>query len=325
MFPHGGGIEAAARLWQCQPEDILDLSTGLHPLGPPSWLGQWMQAHSALVGQYPDRDGEPARTALAAEFKVSPAQVLVVAGAQAVIEIAALALGWQSMAIATPCYQEPIRCARRAGCKVLPFSMPVEIGAAAAMRIPKADALWWTSPHNPSGIMLPFPQGYTGVLDESYMPFDQRRDLGVLPGIIRLGSLTKSFAIAGLRLGYVVAESERIAQLRTWLSPWPAPTPALHLLPDLLSEADQRDQSIALTRSRLISLLQAHGWPTYPSAASFVLAKSAGLMPDFAGARILVRHFPEWPPFADHVRFGLPATEYDWQRLQAVLSHHHPA
>ncbi|RME34805.1 MAG: hypothetical protein D6794_10170, partial [Deltaproteobacteria bacterium] len=160
-FPHGGDVQTAAAFWGCDAEDILDLSTGLHPDGPPVWLGDWLREHAHLAGRYPDPRGEPARSALAHALNVEPGQVLVTAGAQAAIEVVFQAMGWRSLAIEVPCYSEPLRCARRAGCAVRGF---------ASGEPPKADALWLTSPHNPSGEIRSWPVGRVGVLDESYMP-----------------------------------------------------------------------------------------------------------------------------------------------------------
>jgi len=309
-FPHGGGIEAAAKAWGCSVEDILDLSTGLHPAGQPDWLAAWLQGHADDVAHYPDVNGEPARQALAENFSIQPEEICMVAGAQAVIEVIFQALRWSSVAIQVPCYNEPIRCALRAGCGVKPF----ECG-----EIPQADALWWTSPSNPLGEQTPFPKGFQGVLDESYLPFAERRALGLLPEVIRLGSLTKTFSIPGLRLGYVVADAVTIAQLKAWLPPWPTSTLALHLLPKLLPEADQRDAQVAQARERLEQLLGAKGWQVKPSQASFVLAKPPLSMPDFSAARILARHFPEWPQLHGWVRLGLPHHAADWRRLERLL------
>lgn len=310
-YVHGGGVLAAAQSWQCDPADILDLSTGLHPDGPPAWLGEWLADNASLAGCYPHQQGEPARSALAQALGVAPENVLITAGAQASIEVLVQAMGWRSMAIRTPCYSEPVRCAERAGCRILPFGIEEDM--------PAADAVWWTSPHNPTGDMQPFPAGSHGVLDESYMPFADRAALGVMDGVTRVGSLTKSFAIPGLRLGYVVAERGVVEQLKAWLPPWPAPTFALHLLPELLKEADERDAAIVRHRQRLIELLERAGWSVLPSQASFVLARPPKEIPDFAAARIMVRLFPEWQELAGWVRFGLPGSEAAWQRLQEVL------
>lgn len=314
-FPHGGGVEAAARRWQCDVSELLDLSTGLHPSGAPVWLPEWLQEHASLIAHYPETTGEPARSALADDFGVGPENILITAGAQAVIEVVFQAMGWKSVAIEVPCYSEPIRCANRAGCLVQPF----ETGEL----IPDSEALWLTTPSNPFGDVKSFPKGYAGLLDESYMPFSQRRSLGELTKVIRLGSLTKSFCIPGLRLGYVIADAKTIELLNGWLPPWPASTLGLHLLPRLLQEADQRDEQIVLGRDRLSTLLRSFDWEVAPSEASFLIAKPNGSMPDFSSEKILVRAFPEWPQLKGWIRFGLPGDEQGWKRLEQALCQSH--
>ncbi|MDQ6955915.1 MAG: aminotransferase class I/II-fold pyridoxal phosphate-dependent enzyme [Mariprofundaceae bacterium] len=310
-FPHGGGVEAAAKAWSCDVSDVLDLSTGLHPAGQPDWLGEWLHEHADLAAHYPDVHGEPARSILANEFGVKPEQVLMTAGAQAVIEVIFQAMQWKSMGVCVPCYHEPIRCAKRAGCRVY----AIESGDS----FPSVDALWWTSPNNPFGNAEAFPEGLMGVLDESYMLFSERRELGLMSDVIRLGSLTKTFCIPGLRLGYVIADEAIIQKLKAWLPPWPASTLALHLLPKLLPEADMRDLQVKDARERLVKLLNTYHWQSYQSHASFVLARPPAAMPNFAKKKILVRTFPEWEQLQGWVRFGLPYSDDDWQRLEAIL------
>ncbi len=314
-FPHGGGIETSAKLWACDAAEILDLSTGLHPAGSPEWFAKWLEQHASLVGHYPEVNGEPARSVLADELGVLPENVLMTAGAQAVIEVIFQAMAWKSVAIEVPCYNEPIRCAQRARCQVFAF----ERGAERSEQGAKAECLWVTSPSNPFGDTSELSCTWAGVLDESYMPFSQRRDLGLMEGLIRLGSLTKTFCIPGLRLGYVVASKMQIQQLKEWLPPWPASTLALHVLPHLLEESDKRDAEVTLCRARLAELLQRYGWQMVVSQGSFLMAKPSGKMPNFAAAKILVRTFPEWPQLNGWVRFGLPGNEPAWQRLEETL------
>ena len=309
---HGGQRERAARAWGCAPEAILDLSTGLHPAGPPTWLGKWLCRHAAHVGHYPDPDGEPARSALAQTFGVDPHCVLVAAGAQALIEVVFSAMGWRSVAIHQPSYVEALRCARRAGVAVQSFAL--------GEPPPAADALWVTDPHNPSGARCPLPRERNGVVDESYLAFGEREKVGITPQWLRLGSLTKVFAIPGLRLGYAVGAPEQIERLARWLPPWPATTLALYLLPELLVEAPGRDAALAAGRERLAALLRRHGFAVRESAASFILTRPAGRpAPDFSNRRILVRSFPEWPELHGWLRLGIPGGEADWDRLEAAL------
>jgi histidinol-phosphate/aromatic aminotransferase/cobyric acid decarboxylase-like protein len=310
-FPHGGGVEAAAKAWGCDTSDIVDLSAGLHPLGAPTWLADWLSSHADLVERYPDVQGEPARSEIADDLGVNVENVWIVAGAQAVIEVIFQALRWKSMAIEVPCYHEPIRCAQRAGCEAHAFEKDDAI--------PTSEVLWHTSPSNPFGIKKDFPLGYSGVLDESYMLFSERRALGLMDGVIRLGSLTKTFCIPGLRLGYVVADAAVIQQLRHWLSPWSVSTQALHILPKLLQEADMRDAYMISERERLSTMLRASGWEVLPSQGAFVLAKPIEKTPDFKAHKLLVRSFSEWPQLSGWYRFGIPRNTSAWNRLSEAL------
>jgi len=312
-LPHGGNIEAMAKQWHCRAEDILDLSTGLHPAGAPIWLGTWLQKHARLPNHYPERQGEPARTALANFMGVQPEQVLILAGAQAGIEILPQAMNWTTLAIKQPCYSEPVRAAKRAGCHVVAVDMQ-------ATTYPDTDAIWITSPHNPFGHEERFPPSRHGVLDESYMPFLQRRQLGISTHMIRLGSFTKTFGIPGLRLGYIIAEEVYIRLLKAWLPPWGTSTLANHLLPELLPEAQERDEQMSSLRKRMHTLLTRHNWIHTPSKASFILTKPPSRLPDFDSSRILVRHFPEWKSLTGWVRLGYPLQTNDWQRLEHALA-----
>jgi len=313
-------VEAVARAWGCAISDVLDLSTGLHPAGTPVWLGEWLQEHVWLAEHYPDVHGEPARSALANMLGMMPENVLITAGAQAVIEVIFQAMECRSMAIQIPCYNEPIRCAKRTGCEVRAY----ESGTP-----PVADMLWLTSPSNPTGQttwplrLSPDASPLTPhfiCLDESYMPFSQRSSSGLTSNVIRIGSLTKTFCIPGLRLGYVIADESMIQQLARWLPPWPTSTLALHLSPKLLPEADARDKQLVAARQRLRRLLEQYDWKVQASEASFIMAKPDTSPPDFARHRILVRHFPEWPQLAGWVRFGFPGDESGWQQLEDALT-----
>ena len=302
---HGGQVELAASARGCTPADLIDLSTGVHPAGPPAWLDAWLATHVDLVGRYPRLDGEPARSALANALAVSPDELLVCAGAQAAIEVVFQAMRWKTVAIRTPCYAEPLRCAKRAGVRAVPHGT-------------RADAIWVTDPHNPTGARDPFPRGARGVLDEAYLAFDERRRLGVIPDCVRIGSLTKLFAVPGLPVAYVIAERALLERIRDWLSPWPASTLALHLVPELLAEALVRDALVRASRGELARLLERFGFHVRKSEASFVLARRRPGVA-FEASGILVRRFPEWPSLSGWVRLGIPGPDRDWDRLAGAL------
>ncbi len=308
---HGGQVERAARAWGCERAEILDLSTGVQPEPRPTALADALRRLAPTVGWYPDSDGEPARSALASALDVHPSDVLVGAGAQSFVEVMFVAMQWTSVFLQEPEYGEVRRCAMRAGVEVRCSALGSSWG--------QASAAWVTSPHGATGALRSLPDLAAGVLDESYASFEARRLAGVMPSWIRIGSLTKSFSIPGLRMGYAIAEAPVLETLRSYLPPWPAPTLAAHLLPELLPTWAERDCAAAEGRERLSRLLEQHGWSSAPSHASFVLARPAGRLPNFEEHRILVRTFPEWATLDGWVRFGLPGSAQEWARLEIAL------
>ncbi|MCG8589503.1 MAG: aminotransferase class I/II-fold pyridoxal phosphate-dependent enzyme [Proteobacteria bacterium] len=312
VVSHGGRVEQTALGWRCRADDVLDLSTGVYPVTDLLERAAWLQRHAHLVARYPDPDGEPARSALARCLDVDPDHVLITAGAQAAIEVVFRALPWRSLALFEPHYGEVRRVAERDGVRV------ESARSGEAARLPAADAVWITTPDSLTGQPRDVPPR-AGVVDESYASLAERRRRTTGPRL-RIGSLTKTFSLPGLRLGYVVGPPDALAALRAHLPPWPAATLALHWLPELLPTWEALDRRAATARQRLHQLLLRHGWTVHPSRASFVLGRPLPTRPPhFARERILVREFPEWPSLTGALRVGLPADEAEWRRLEAAL------
>ncbi len=314
---HGGRVDQAAERLGCRPDDLLDLSTGVYPELSPDLLAQHLNALAPVIRRYPDPDGEPARSALAQCLGVPVERILLGAGAQAFIEIIFAAGVCKRLALREPCYVETRRCAERSSVEVVPWNVPSEL--------PQGALAWVTSPHSLTGEWVSLPEIATsegvvgGVLDESYASLAERQRVRLSDAWIRIGSLTKCFSMPGLRLGYAIASEAWIERLREYSPPWPAPTLALHLLPRLLPTWEERDLRMLEARRRLSLLLERADFEVRPSSASFVLARCRSKPPEFAQHRILVREFPEWNTLEGWMRFGIPAAERDWVRLERAL------
>ena len=310
LVEHGGRVDRAARKWNCRVDDVVDLSTGIFPPRDSTALAIWFAENTELVHRYPDPDGEPARSALAECLGLGTSEILVAAGAQAIVERYFDVCPGRSVAVAEPEYTEVRRCASRAGKDLQTASL--------AEPLPSADVKWVTSPHSYTGEHRNVPSRAWDVVDESYASLAVRRDNARL-GCFRVGSLTKTFSIPGLRLGYAVGSADQIERLRDALPPWPAPTLALHLLPELLNSWESADVRAVEDTIRLANLLAGHGWKIEGKGPSYVLA-SDGPNSKFETHRILVRHFPEWPSLEGSIRVGLPSCADDWARLEGALS-----
>jgi histidinol-phosphate/aromatic aminotransferase/cobyric acid decarboxylase-like protein len=145
------------------------------------------------------------------------------------------------------------------------------------------------------------------VLDESFLALSERFDdeRRALPGnVLRVRSLTKEHALAGVRVGYLVAREELAARIEAARPPWTtsafaqaAATAAMRERPFV---EDSRDRLIA-DRRRLSAKLRELGFSTVPSSTIFFMVRvrdGAAVRARFlAGHRVLVR---------DCASFGLP-------------------
>jgi len=143
-----------------------------------------------------------------------------------------------------------------------------------------------------------------------------------LPGLIVLRSFGKFFAMAGARLGFVLAEPSLLGQLDEALGPWPVAGPSrlvgTALLSDRCAQRGQRKRLLA-DAERLAHLLTAHALPPTGGCGLFqwvATTESNRLYEFLAGQGILVRRYRH----PSSLRFGLPADEQGWARLATALT-----
>ena len=257
---HGGDVQHIARSLGVPTDSLLDLSASLNPVGPD--VAAMAAPHLGALGRYPD--ARPGRRLLAQAIGVEPERLLLTNGGAEAIYLLGQLVGGR--------VDEP------------DFSLYPR-GTATAPR-------WRSNPHNPTGL-LAGPEEQADVWDEAFFPLAtgrwSRHDEDALATV---GSLTKVFACPGLRLGYLVARPELIAQLEAHQPPWAVGGLELALLPELLAVADLARWAveIALLRDELAALLAAHGLAPRPSDANFVLCDApAGFRDKLLRQGIVVR------------------------------------
>lgn len=264
---HGGDAERVARALGVDPRHLLDLSQSLNPFAPdPATV---VAGHLDTIGRYPDSTA--ATETLAAAIGVDPSEVLITNGGSEAIALVADLLGGGVQA-------EP------------------EFGLH-----PRSETgpRWRSDPHSPTGV-LAHPTDRADVWDEAFYPLATGTWTAGRDGVV-VGSLTKTFACPGLRLGYVVADEGTVSALRTRQPEWPVSTLALAVAVDLVETADlpawQRD--IATARAELVAVLSDRGLPADAVDAPWVLVAAPGLRDRLAPEGVLVR---------DCTSFGLPGT-----------------
>lgn len=323
MLEHGGRLRAAAQQFGIPLVDWLDLSTGLAP-----WPFEFPAVPASVWQRLPEV-GDGLADAAAARYGAPLA--LPVAGAQAAIQLLPqLRAPGSRVGILSPCYAEHAQAWQRAGHQLRELS-DSEVEA----QLDELDVLLLVNPNNPTGRVFAPAQllawharlaarGGWLVVDEAFI--DATPELSVashshLPGLIVLRSFGKFYGLAGVRLGFVLAEPGLLAQLNERLGPWAVSGPARWIGLACLADAPaHRQQSLSLQRAsqRLATLLGDYGLAVQGGCALFqwlVTPNAAELHGHFAQRGILLRHFSQPPS----LRFGLPANEADWQRLHAAL------
>ena len=215
---------------------VADFSTNVWYGGEPAGLQDYVFSQWGTVARYPEVLAESLAARVAAHHGLAPARVLMSSGTTESIYLVAQAWAGQRSTVLTPAFAEYEDAARQHGHR-LRF-LPWEALAPAALA--GSDLVFICNPNNPTGSVLRAPElevllarnpRTTFVLDEAFIEFTTRI-ASALPLLARfdnlliLRSLTKAYAIPGLRLGYVVAAERLIARLTRAKAPWTVSAPA---------------------------------------------------------------------------------------------------
>ncbi|EMR13968.1 L-threonine 3-O-phosphate decarboxylase [Methylophaga lonarensis MPL] len=324
MLNHGGQLLAHAQQHDIAPDDWLDLSTGINPNGWP--VPESLPA--SVWSRLPDNADDLVEKA---KVYYRCKQLLAVAGSQAAIQCLPSLRSSSRVAIVAPAYEEHRHCWQQAGHQVVELHSH-ELD----QHIDQFDVVIVINPNNPTGEtfsaerllswhrQLHARRGWL-IVDEAFIDMTPEQSLAGLAaqrGLIVLRSLGKFFGLAGLRLGFVMAHSELLSQLEEKLGPWPIASASRWLAVQALADHHwqrQARQQLPDKSQRLAQLLEAHQLHPAGGCALFQWVKTgqaAKIHHQLASHGILCRLFDK--PQA--VRFGLPAIETDWQRLQNALN-----
>jgi cobalamin biosynthetic protein CobC len=325
VIVHGGNLDEVSRLYPDAPRPWIDLSTGINPRPYPV-----PPLAAAIWARLPTRTEEQALlAAAAARYGVRPPASLVAApGTQALLQIIPRLRASGTVAVLGPTYQEHAQCWRHAGHRV---RLVAEVEALA-----EADVAVVVNPNNPTGRLLSreslsalavklAQRGGLMVVDEAFA--DVTADLSLLPQLppatLVLRSFGKTYGLAGLRLGFAIADVDLADRLRAELGPWAVSGPALAIGTAALADNDWLNDTckrLTADSQRLDQLLIAAGCRIVGGTPLFRLAERADaeiLADRLARRGIHVRRFPY---NAAWLRFGLPDSETDWQRLGTALA-----
>ena len=317
------------------PEPWIDLSTGINPHSYPH---SPVPASAFARLPEPDVAGELKQLAAAHFGAPSARHVTLSPGTQMLMPLLAqiaLSRGAKNGSVLSPAYAEHARTARMAGLTVTEVENLGDLSASGYAVV--------VNPNNPDGrvtdrqALLSLAHSMRRkngllVVDEAFIETggaESLADAADHDALVVLRSFGKFYGMAGVRLGFAIAHPDTAAALEARLGPWAVSGPALHIATEALADEEwQSSMRLQLTKEarRMNDLLKKAGLEIAGGTSLFTLVrdKRATALFGHLGQRgILVRIFDERP---SDMRFGLPGSEAEWQRLEeALLSFDHPA
>ncbi len=335
MIEHGGNITKFAQLAGCPETEILDFSINLNPDGPPEGLFQVCFRALNELGPYPALHADHLSDLAGKKWGIAPGKILFGNGSSELLNLFVCNSRAPRAVIVTPGYLEYAENCRQAQLPIAEFQLKEEknfrldLAELDAFLRPH-DLVILGNPNNPTGGIVPvrelhdFTQTHpeqTFLIDEAFADFTGETLLKYhLPDHAAvLRSMTKFYASAGLRLGYIAGSEKLISTLREKQIPWSIGTVALHAAEFLLTR-ETHPVSCDGLREEMSRELTTMGLKVFPSAANYLLVKTPRpLFMDLLKEKIAVRDCSNYPGLNDHfIRIGLRRREDNLKLIAAL-------
>ena len=269
---------------------LLDLAVNVRGDAPPPWLVSRIERTLPTLAGYPDQ--RVALEAVARRHGREVADVLLTAGAAEAFVLVARALRPLHAVCVHPSFTEPEAALVAAGHRVRRLVLPSPYLLDPSSVPDDADLVVVGNPTNPTGVLhaelerLCRP-GRVVVVDEAFSDAvpgepESLAGRGDLPGLVVVRSLTKTWALAGLRVGYLLAPADLVQQLRAVQPLWAVSTPALAALDACLARgpvaaAQRAAGELVPVRAALEGALDSLGVEVSPgSRGPFLLCRVPG-------------------------------------------------
>lgn len=298
QFEHGGNVYAAARQAGADLSEYLDYSANINPLGLPASVREALSLSLDRIVHYPDTEAALLKQAVSEHYGI-PVQLITAGnGAVELLYVLCHIIRPRRVLIPVPAFSEYERAARAARAEVeYCFLRPEDDFAVSINKIisalPSVDMVFLGNPNNPTGVLVENRQiepllaaaekyHVTVVVDESFLDFlpnDRlytcRPLLKAYPNLFILHSLTKFYALPGLRLGFAMANPDLTTQLHLGKDPWNVNSLAQAAGVAAVNDLDFREQSrLLLDGERNIfyrNLAGVPGLKVYQPSVNFVL------------------------------------------------------
>jgi histidinol-phosphate aminotransferase len=309
---------------------VVKLNTNENPYPPsPRALEAVARAADGSLRLYPDPEASALRRLASAVYDVPPEYVLAGNGSDECLALLVRALidPGNRVAFPVPTYSLYDTLVAVQGGTAVRVPWPDDWALPAALAEARARLTFLCNPNSPSGTLVPtaaveaLARRLDGVLvvDEAYVDFARENALSLVrrhANVVVLRTFSKSFSLAGLRVGLAFGHPELLAGLRTVKDSYNLDRIALAAAEAALADRPHMEANVArvrATRARLTTELGRLGFTTTPSEANFVLARRPGtdlgpLARALAARDVLVRHFAT-PALRDALRITVGSDE----------------
>ena len=311
MDEHGGNIEKARSQYRLSANKVIDFSANINPLGIPCHIQKAIRKALCFTDRYPDPEYTELKKGLSSLYGVKPQNMLPDNGSASLIYLIPRALGLKRPLIPIPAFSEYEKSAcldsgRPVFLKPLKdFSPDIDI---ILKQLKGRDSLYIGNPNNPTGLMIAKDdmamivkeakaKKVTVIIDEAFIEFTENHKHNTFMkeaprsrNLIVIRSMTKYFAMAGLRLGTAIAHKEIIARLMKFQPPWPVNSVAVSAAIELIKDTKYISDSFALMRHErnflYTSLAAFSGLKVWRPSGNFIFCKikaksmTAGILRD---------------------------------------------
>jgi threonine-phosphate decarboxylase len=315
------------------PEKYIDFSANINPLGPPPALKEKWNGFYQEITVYPDPFAVKLKSRIAESEQISNDSILIGNGGAELITLVARFLTGKKVLVVEPTFSEYEKACRANHCEIQyhhlkgpDFALSIE---ELRLSISSADALFLCNPNNPTGIPYPVStilsiieecvkQNCFVILDEAFYDFllDYHSFIPYInkfPNLIIIRSMTKMFAIPGLRLGYLAATPEIIAKLSRLQPHWSINTIAL-LAGELCLQTKEfiKETQVYIweERERLNTFFNKNNFEITPSQVNFYLLRDPFLTDQFSLFEFLLHR-----GIIPRHTFNFPGLEGNWLRF----------
>lgn len=279
------------------PDRILDFSVNLNPLGPPeSIFEQWNKWKTEII-DYPDSQGQDLKNKIAKKEEIHPEHILLGNGAAELIQLIAIHFRGKNILLLQPTFSEYERMCVAHGATVTNIAVDcLEHTETLEKAIKNQDALFLCHPNNPTGelydqqtlenvLHLCEKNKCYLILDEAFYDFSDEvysmvSHIEKSDYLLILRSVTKMYAIAGIRLGMLFAERKLVDSLRSYQPYWSVNALALQIGETILDESifvERTQRYISDIRKQFFPKFKKQGFLVSNSKVNFFLLRDPDL------------------------------------------------